>query len=79
MKTKKVLPSGLHALLWKEENWFVAKCVEVEVASQGKTKKEALNNIEEALELYFADEQLPVPASFSNLELHGLLMRSSYA
>ena len=31
MKGKKKLSSGLHALIWKEGSWFVAKCVEVEV------------------------------------------------
>ena len=45
------------ALVFKEENWYVAKCLEVEVASQGKTKKEALRNLKEALELYFEDEK----------------------
>ena len=51
--------SGLNALVWKEEKWFVSKCLEVELASQGKTKEEALKNLEEALELYFEDEKLP--------------------
>lgn len=53
MKSKKILSSGLHVLVWKERTWFVAKCVEVEIASQGKTKEEALRNIEEAVSLYF--------------------------
>jgi len=79
MKTQKVLESGLHILLWKEKQWFVAKCVEVEVASQGKTKREALKNIEEALELYFEDEKLPFPQSLPALELHSLLLKSHYA
>ena len=45
------------ALVFKEKNWYVAKCLEVEVASQGKTKKEALRNLKEVLELYFEDEK----------------------
>ena len=44
---------GIHALVWRENNWYVAKAIEVEIASQGKTTKEALSNLEEALELYF--------------------------
>lgn len=47
-----------HTLVWREDKLFVAKCLEVEVASQGKTKKEALDNLKEALELYFEDEKL---------------------
>lgn len=75
---KKTLSSGLHVLLWKEDKWYVSKCVEVEVTSQGKTKNEALKNIEEALGLFFEDEKLPPPKGFSNLELHSLSKRASY-
>lgn len=45
----------IHTIVWKEDTWFVAKALEVEVASQGKTEKEALTNLKEALELYFED------------------------
>ena len=43
-------------IIQKEENWYVAKCVENAVASQGTTIEEALNNLTEALQLYFEDE-----------------------
>jgi predicted RNase H-like HicB family nuclease len=36
-----------------EEGWYVARCVQVEVASQGRTVGEAMSNLREALELYF--------------------------
>ena len=39
----------------QEDNWFVAKCLENSVASQGKTIDEAMDNLEEALGLYFED------------------------
>lgn len=55
------LKSGLHALVWKEGKYFVAKCVEVEVASQGSTRVEARANLQEALELYFEDDKLRLP------------------
>lgn len=42
-----------HTIIWKEDKWFIAKALEVEVTSQGETEKEALNNLKEALELYF--------------------------
>lgn len=45
-----------HSVVWQEDNWFVAKALEIELASQGKTEKEALNNLKEALELYFEDQ-----------------------
>lgn len=40
-------------MVQKEENWYVAKCVENSVASQGKTIEEALDNLKEALTLYY--------------------------
>ena len=42
------------ASITKERRWFVAQCLEVDVASQGRTEKEALSNLREALELHFA-------------------------
>jgi predicted RNase H-like HicB family nuclease len=33
------------ASIWQEDGWFVAQCVEVDVASQGKTEDEALENL----------------------------------
>ncbi|NCN06904.1 MAG: type II toxin-antitoxin system HicB family antitoxin [Candidatus Pacebacteria bacterium] len=59
---------GLHALIWQEEDVFVSKCVELEVASQGATEQEALANLEEALQLFFENE--PVKASgLTNLRI----------
>ena len=46
------------ASIWQEDDWFVAQCLEVDVASQGKSEAEALANLSEALELYF---ELPQP------------------
>lgn len=47
----------LHTIVWKENKFFVAKFLEIELASQGKTKKEALKNLKEALELFMEDEK----------------------
>ena len=41
------------ATVWREGDWFVSQCLEVDVASQGETEEEALANLKEALELYF--------------------------
>jgi len=41
------------ATVWREGDWFVSQCLEVDVASQGKTEEEALTNLKEALELFF--------------------------
>ena len=39
--------------VWKEGKYYVSQCLNVDVSSFGKTQKEALKNLEEALELYF--------------------------
>ena len=43
----------------KENDWYVAKCLENNVASQGKTIDEAIDNLREALSLFYEDEALP--------------------
>ncbi|KKM11237.1 hypothetical protein SY88_09580 [Clostridiales bacterium PH28_bin88] len=48
------------AAVTRENKWYVARCLEVEVTSQGQTLEEALTNLREALELYFEDEHEPV-------------------
>jgi hypothetical protein len=45
------MPEGtLTAALHREEDWYVAQCLEVDVASQGHTIDEALANLAEAVE-----------------------------
>ncbi len=40
-------------------DWFIAQCLEVDVASQGESEEEALVNLREALELHF---EFPQPS-----------------
>ena len=41
------------ASITQEDKWFIAQCLEIDVSSQGKSEDEAINNLREALELYF--------------------------
>lgn len=41
------------ATVWREADWYVSQCLEVDVASQGHSEEEALANLKEALELHF--------------------------
>ncbi|MBM7770581.1 putative RNase H-like HicB family nuclease [Actinokineospora baliensis] len=43
------------AAVHQEEDWYIAQCLEVDVASQGPTIPEALANLREAVELYLAE------------------------
>ncbi|MYB49765.1 MAG: type II toxin-antitoxin system HicB family antitoxin [Dehalococcoidia bacterium] len=47
------------ASVCKEGEWYVAQALETDVASQGETFDEALENLREALELHF---EPPVPS-----------------
>ena len=56
---KKEIP----VLVWKEGKLYVAKALSLELASQGKTRKEALKNLQEALDLLLEDEGIKIPPS----------------
>jgi len=56
----------LTATVWKEGDGFVAQCLEVDVATQGRTEEEAIANLREALELHFTP---PVATAIPELKL----------
>lgn len=49
----------LTAAVHREEEWYVAQCLEVDVASQGHSIDEALANLSEAVGLYLAEVDDP--------------------
>lgn len=49
----------LKATVYKEGKYYISQCLNVDVASFGATKKEALANLQEALELYLEDTTAP--------------------
>jgi predicted RNase H-like HicB family nuclease len=57
------------ATVWREGNWFVAQCLDVDVASQGETEEEALANLKEALELYFEPPRATRPPKVRMIEV----------
>ena len=57
------------ASIWQEDEWFVAQCVEVGVASQGKTEDGALDNLRDALELHFTPPVATVAPHIRSLEI----------
>jgi predicted RNase H-like HicB family nuclease len=52
------------ASITREGDWFVAQCLEVDIASQGETEEDALMNLGEALALYFTP---PLATALPNL------------
>ena len=51
-------------IIKKEEEWFVASCLENNIASQGKTIDEAVENLKEAIILFYENEsEIEIPKS----------------
>ena len=51
------MEKAFSASIWREDDLYVAQCLEVDVASQGTTEDEVLQNLREALELHFESPQ----------------------
>jgi predicted RNase H-like HicB family nuclease len=51
----------LPIILGKEGKWYVASCPVLDIATQGKTEKEARENIEELIIEYLKDPDTPKP------------------
>jgi len=58
-----------NATTWQEGEWFIAQCIEVDVASQGAPEAEALENLRDALELHFTLPVATVAPQVSTIEI----------
>lgn len=57
------------ASVWREGDWYVSQCLDVDVVSQGETEEKALANLGEALELYFEAPVATVAPHVRTLEV----------
>lgn len=57
------------ATVWREGDWYIAQCLEVDVASQGATEDEAVLNLKEALELHFEPPHATQPPRVRTIEV----------
>ena len=46
----------MNYVIYREDEFFVAQCLNVDVSSFGSTRDEAVANLKEAVELYFDGE-----------------------
>lgn len=60
------------ATVWREGNWFVSPCLDLDFASQGETEEEALANLREATDLYLESfpQTFKKPAAIRTFEAH---------
>ena len=70
---------NLESIIYKEDKYFVAQCLSVDVSSFGNTKKEAISQLEDALNLYFDENEKPEIQKVSRVETFNLSMIGSYA
>jgi predicted RNase H-like HicB family nuclease len=47
------------AIVYKEENMYIAECPEVGTVDQGETIEQAIANLQEATRLYLEEFRLP--------------------
>jgi predicted RNase H-like HicB family nuclease len=60
---------SFNATVWQEGEWFIAQCLEVDIASQGATEEEALANLSEALELHFTPPVATIAPQVRQIEV----------
>lgn len=69
----------LKSVVWKEGKHYVSQCLDVDVASFGKTKKEALKMLQEALELYFEDMPIPKKSEIKQPSITSIKLQLQHA
>ena len=61
-------------VVYEDDGAFVAQCLDVDIASEGDTEEEAVENLREALTLYGEDHPIPAAPTprfvFGELELN---------
>jgi predicted RNase H-like HicB family nuclease len=68
-------PLDLQNVVYREGEHYVAQCLNVDIASFGANESEALDNLQEALELYFEDAQDEVVAAVDAPEVRRLTLQ----
>ncbi len=58
-----------NAVFSREGEWYIAQCLEIDVASQGRTEDEALQNLNEALLLHFTPPVATLPPTVRHFDL----------
>ena len=57
------------ASVTREGVWYVAQCLEMDVASQGESEEDALANLKEALELHFKPPRATIGPEVRTIEV----------
>ena len=74
MKRPSRRKSKFTASISREGRWYVAQCLEIDVASQGRTEREAFHNLREALALH-----LEQPSATLAPTIRGFALKASFS
>lgn len=55
--------------IWQENDWYIAQCLDVDIASQGKTRNEAIENLKEAIQLHFTPPVATLTPDITSIEV----------
>jgi predicted RNase H-like HicB family nuclease len=69
MWQNRLMKRPFSATVWREGDWFVSQCLDLDIASQGSTEEEALANLREALELHFEPPVASHPPAVRQIEV----------
>ncbi len=61
--------SILESVVWKEDKYYVAQCLNIDVSSFGESREDALKNLDEALALYLEDDSHETIQPIENPEI----------
>jgi predicted RNase H-like HicB family nuclease len=67
----------LQSVVYREDEHYVAQCLNVDVSSFGDTESDALSNLQEALELYFEDMPVSHAAPVEAAEVRTLTLQGA--
>jgi predicted RNase H-like HicB family nuclease len=67
----------LQSVVYREDEHYVAQCLNVDVSSFGDTEADALANLREALELYFEDTPVSDAAPVEAAEVRTLTLQGA--
>ena len=56
-------------VVYREDEFMVAQCLNVDISSFGATQEEAIANLKEAVELYFENETNPAFSSVADMNV----------
>ena len=59
----------IKVVISQEGKWFVAQCLDIDIASQGRSESEALENLRDALALHFSPPTATILPEVRTIEL----------